>query len=81
MFIQTQYDRATASSETHSAFAFPMTFGKAGVYFVDDASSEMFYSYYNKVTLLPGGERSLTDPLDTRYTDYYFVVIGGTAAE
>lgn len=81
VFIQTQYDGVTASAETHGEFVFPLTFGKDGIYFVDDASSEIFYEYYNKVTLLPGGERSLADPLDTRYTDYYFVVSGGTLAE
>lgn len=81
VFVQTHYDDNTVSQDTHRGFPFPLTFGKNGIYFVEDEKSEGFYSYYNKVTLIPGGERVLEDPLDTRYTDYYFVVSGGTQAE
>ena len=81
LFVQAHYDKSTASAETHREFAFPFTFGESGIYFVDNGRSEGFYSYYGNVTLIPGGERHLEDPLDTRYTDYYFVVSGGTEAE
>ncbi len=81
VFVQTWYDGASASPDTHSGFKFPATFGEKAVYFVEDSRSDGFYSYYSNVALIPGGERSLEDPLDTRYTDYYFVVSGGTLAE
>ncbi len=81
VFVQTHYDKGTVSPETHTEFSFPATFGKNGIYFVDDDESEGFYSYYNKVTLIPGSERLLENPLDTRYTDHYFIVSGGTLAE
>ena len=81
VFIQTWYDDGCASSDTHSSFAFPVDFEERAVYFVDDSRSDGFYDYYSGVALIPGGEESREDPLDTRYTDYYFVVSGGTLAE
>lgn len=81
VFVQTWYDGASESPDTHSGFEFPVNFGEKAVYFVDDGRSDGFYSYYRGVALIPGGERSLEDPLDTRYTDYYFVISGGTFAE
>lgn len=81
MFVQAHYDNTSASAETHRACGFPLTFGESGVYFVDNEKSAGFYSYYDNVTLIPGAERDMEDPLDTRYTDYYFVVSGGTQAE
>lgn len=81
VYVQTCYDDSTVSHDTHHGFVFPLTFEKDGIYFVSDEKSEGFYSYYKKVTLLPSGGRELEDPLDTRYTDYYFVVSGGTQAE
>ena len=80
-FFQTWYDRDSVSAESHIGFDFPGSFGKKAVYLVDNSRSDLFYSYYSNVSRLPGGRRALENPLDTRYTEHYFVVSGGTLAE
>lgn len=81
VFVQTWYDGDTVSEERHGNFSFPINTGEKAVYFVENEKSDGFYSYYSGVSLIPGGRRPAEDPLDTRYTDYYFVVSGGTLAE
>ncbi len=78
VFINTYYSQSTASAETHDRFVFPLG-GDGAAYFVDNSDFDKFYDYYGLTA-----DRSVEnrrERLDERFTDCYFVVSGGSAAE
>lgn len=81
IYIQTLYTEHCPSPETHDIIGFPLTGTKPSVYFVENRKLESFYGYYRAVTGLLGKSVALEDPLDTRYTDTFFIVANGSAAE
>lgn len=80
VFVQTHYTEDCTSPETHTIYAFPLS-SKWNVYFVSGRKLEGFYSYYKRVTDLFGSNKGLTNRLDTRYTDFFFVVTGAEEVE
>lgn len=81
MYVQTMYTDNCPSPETHDTVGFPLTGSEPAVYFVENKKLDSFYAYYNSVTGLLGTSRSMDDRLDTRFTDYFFIIANGTAAE
>ena len=80
VFVQTHYTEDCTSPETHTIYAFPLA-SDGYVYFVSGRKLEGFYSYYKRVTDLFGSNKGLTNRLDTRYTDFFFVVTGAEEVE
>lgn len=80
VFVQTHYTEDCTSPETHTIYAFPLS-SKGNVYFVSGRKLEGFYLYYKRVTDLFGSNKGLTNRLDTRYTDFFFVVTGAEEVE
>lgn len=80
VFVQTHYTDDCTSPETHTIYDFPLS-SKGNVYFVSGRKLEGFYSYYKCVTDLFGSNKGLTNRLDTRYTDFFFVVTGAEEVE
>lgn len=80
VFVQTHYTEDCTSPETHTIYAFPLA-SDGYVYFVSGRKLEGFYSYYKCVTDLFGSNKGLTNRLDTRYTDFFFVVTGAEEVE
>lgn len=78
IFINTVYTENCPSPDTHSILNIPLTGKDASIYFSENSSYDGFYSYYDYITDVFGREDDLTDPLDERYTEYYFVVANGT---
>ncbi len=79
LYLQVQYARNCAEGEGHPAYRFPDYNSGPSFFFVDDAKAEWYYRYY---TAIAGANHDqLTDPLDTRFTDHYFVITHGAAAE
>ncbi len=70
------YDSSSASAETHEAVSFPFAGEVPACYFVKNRDHESFYRYYRFVTKhLSAGKKV---PLDRRFTDYFFIITGGT---
>lgn len=76
MYLQTQYAGSSAEGEGHPDYRFPDYHTEPTVFLVEDAGADWYYRYYNAVADKNRGK--LTDPLDTRFTDHYFVVTHGT---
>ncbi len=74
LYVRMHYTGDCASPETHDSIVFPFAGGSC--YFILSRRMEWFFRYYRLVTGLTGGER--TDPVDTRFTDCFFVISGGT---
>lgn len=81
MYLETLYTKSCPSPETHDTVLFPFEADEPSVYFVNNKDFSSFYNYYGAVVGLFGADKSLDDRLDTRYTDYFFIVSRGTAAE
>ena len=79
-FVQTHYTEDCTSPETHTIYAFPLS-SAGNVYFVSGEKLEGFYSYYKRVTDMFGSNKELVNRLDTRYTDFFFVVTGAEEVE
>jgi len=79
MYLQVQYSGNCAEGEGHPSYRFPDYNSLPAFFFVEDAPAEWYYRYYDAVTDTNRGK--IADPLDTRFTDYYFVVTHGTPAE
>lgn len=80
VFVQTHYTENCTSPETHTIYAFPLA-SDGNVYFVSGGKLEGFYSYYKRITDMFGSNKELTNRLDTRYTDFFFVVTGAEEVE
>ncbi|MBE6541407.1 MAG: hypothetical protein E7672_03055 [Ruminococcaceae bacterium] len=73
-----RYSDTENSDKTLENISFPFAEDGA-VYFVNNKKFESFYDYYSVIA-----DKSVKDSrerLDTRFTDVYFVVSGGTVAE
>jgi len=79
LYLQTQYAGSCAEGEGHPAYRFPDYHTEPTVFLVEDEGAEWYYRYYNAVAGKNRGK--LTDPLDTRFTDHYFVVTNGTPVQ
>lgn len=78
MYINTFYSENCVSPDTHAGFSFPL--GRDGaVYFISNGCFESFYKFYSMTAEKSGIDRSAR--LDERFTDWFFVVSGGTLAE
>ncbi len=78
VYLQVQYSGSCAGGEGHPRYRFPDYHTEPTVFFADDAGGEWFYRYYATVAGLKRDKNAVEDPLDTRYTDHYFVVVNGT---
>ncbi len=76
MYLQTQYAGSCAEGEGHPDYRFPDYHTSPTVFLVEDEGADWYYRYYTAVADKNRGK--LTDPLDTRFTDHYFVVTNGT---
>lgn len=76
LYLQTQYAGSSAEGEGHPEYRFPDYHTSPTVFLVENAGAEWYYRYYTAVAGKNYGK--LTDPLDTRFTDHYFVVTHGT---
>lgn len=81
MYLQVQYNGSCTDGEGHPSYRFPDYNLEPTVFFVDNAGAAWFYRYYATVAGLKRNNNAVENPLDTRYTDYYFVVVNGTAVE
>ncbi|MBR4184270.1 MAG: hypothetical protein IKQ87_00760 [Clostridia bacterium] len=72
------YDRDTVSPWTHEAVTFPDFSAGPACFFVKNSTLGRYYRYYHFVTDLFDAERE--DPVDARFTDYFFVIANGTPA-
>lgn len=81
VYIEVVYTESCESPETHYAVKFPFEADEPTVYFVNNGKFSSYYSYYNKVVGLFGTNKVLKNRLDTRYTDYFFVISKGTLAK
>ncbi len=81
VYIEAVYTESCESPETHNAVKFPFEADEPTVYFVNNRKFSSYYSYYNKVVGLFGTNKVLENRLDTRYTDYFFVISNGTLAK
>lgn len=77
VYVQTHYTKTCVPSGTHSLYAFPLEPKEAQIYFADNSDLDGFYSYYSFVTELFGSNKALEDKLNTRSSDYFFVITGG----
>ena len=79
MYLQVQYSGSSAEGDGHPAYRFPDYHSEPTFFFADNAKAAWYYRYY---TAIAGKNHDkLTDPLDTRFTDHYFVVTNGRPAE
>ena len=78
LFVGMYYDRDTVSPQTHEAISFPDLSAGPACFFVRSRTLGAYYRYYRFVTGLFGSERE--DPVDARFTDYFFVIANGTPA-
>ncbi|MBR4896034.1 MAG: hypothetical protein IKZ41_06375 [Clostridia bacterium] len=78
LFVGMYYDRDTASPWTHESIAFPDFTAGPACFFVRNRTLSRYYRYYHFVTDLFGAERE--DPVDARFTDYFFVIANGMPA-
>lgn len=81
VYVQTHYTKSCVSGETHTSYSFPFEPKKAQVYFVNNSDFEGFYSYYSFVTELFGSNKTLDNKLNTRSSDYFFVITGGKSVD
>lgn len=81
VYLQMLYTDSCPSAETHETISFPLESGEPEVYFVNNGDFASFYKYYNAVTGLFGTNKTMEDRLDTRYTEYFFIVSGGSEPE
>ena len=81
MYLQVQYSGSCAEGEGHPSYRFPDYNSGPTVFFADNSKAAWFYRYYSAIAGLNRNADAVEDPLDTRYTDYYFVVTNGTAAQ
>ncbi len=79
LYLQVQYSGNCAEGEGHPAYRFPDYNSGPAFFFADNAKADWYYRYYNAVA--GTNHDTITDPLDTRFTDHYFVVTHGAAAE
>lgn len=78
VYLQVQYSGSCAEGEGHPRYRFPDYHTEPTVFFAEDADGEWFYRYYALVAGLNRNRNAVEDPLDTRYTDHYFIVVHGT---
>ena len=78
LFVGMYYDRDTAPAWTHESIFFPDFTAGPACFFVRNRTLENYYRYYHFVTDLFGAQRE--DPVDARFTDYFFVIANGTPA-
>ena len=76
LYIQTHYTKSCPSAETHTIYSFPFEPEGVGVYFVDNSELDGIYSYYSFVTEIYGSNKNFENKLNTRSTDYFFVITG-----
>ncbi|MGN1409467.1 MAG: hypothetical protein ACI4XJ_04740 [Eubacteriales bacterium] len=81
VYVQTHYTKSCVSGETHTVYAFPFEPENAQVYFVNNSDFDGFYSYYSFVTELFGSNKTLENKLNTRSSDYFFVITGGRSVD
>ncbi len=81
MYLQVQYAGNCVDGEGHPVYRFPDYNSDPTVFFVDNSKSAWFYRCYSTIAGLNRNAAAVADRLDTRYTDYYFVITHGTAAE
>lgn len=81
MYLQVQYNGSCADGEGHPVYRFPDYNLEPAVFFVDNSKGTWFYRYYSTIAGRKRDKNAVENPLDTRYTDYYFVVVNGTAVE
>lgn len=81
VYIEAVYTRSCPSPETHDTVGFPFESGESSVYFVNNGDLSSFYNYYSSVVGLFGTDKNLKNRLDTRFTDYFFVISRGNSAE
>lgn len=79
LYLQVQYAGNCAEGTGHPAYRFPDYHSEPTFFFADNAKAEWYYRYYNSIA--GKNHEKLTDPLDTRFTDHYFVITHGTAAK
>ena len=79
MYLQVQYAGNCAEGEGHPAYRFPDYNSEPTIFFVDNTKADRYYRYYAAIT--DTNRSKIEDPLDTRFTDYYFVITNGTPAE
>lgn len=75
VYIQSHYTESCTSPETHTIYTFPFA-GENQGYFVSGRKLSGFYSYYNWAAGLFGAGKAEEDRLDTRYTEFFFVISG-----
>lgn len=74
--IQTWYTES-CDTDNDITVTFPLEPSESKVYFVSNSSFTGFYNYYSFCADLFGTSRNLSDRLDRRFTDYFFVITGG----
>lgn len=79
MYLQVQYSGSCADGDGHPTYRFPDYHSDPAFFFVENEKVDLYYRYYS--TILGSNRDRVNDPLDTRYTDYYFVITNGTNAE
>lgn len=79
MYLQVQYSGSCADGDGHPTYRFPDYHSDSAFFFVENEKADWYYRYYS--TILGSNRERVNDPLDTRYTDYYFVITNGTNAE
>lgn len=81
LYLQTLYTANCPLSETHSTIAFPLCGNEPTFYFTENEKLAPFYAYYNRVAGLSEANRVQENRLDTRFTDYFFIVANGTESK
>ncbi len=81
MYLQVKYSGTCAAGDGHRAYRFPDYTSEPTTYFVNNSKADWFYQYYAVIAGLRESSKPIIDRLDTRSTDYYFVVTNGTPAE
>lgn len=79
MYLQVRYSKNSAQGDGHPEYRFADYRSEATFFFVENAKTDWYYRYYSAV--LGKNRDKIEDPLDTRFTDFYFVITHGTAAE
>lgn len=79
MYLQVQYSGSCVDGDGHSVYRFPDYHSEPAFFFAENRKNDWYYRYYS--TILGSNRERADDPLDTRYTDYYFVITHGTNAE
>lgn len=78
LYIQVMYDRTTVDGDGHRDYRFIKLWQKSGIYFVCNQKLGDFYDFYDKVAGMRIDNKMTKDRLSTRFTDYYFIVTGGS---